>query len=333
MMMEAARDPAGAAVPRVRALGEAAFAAVVAVALFAAGSTLRLRFNPAVLICPVPLVLVAIRQGALVGLPMVGIAAAVVAAAHMPGAAALAFVLEIGVPALVLGLCLRRNVALEWTVVLGAASLCAAFLLGLGIRAGGLDGLGPAYQELRTEIDRSLQEAQLFYENLGAQGDLAAAGEAAAALRVFAGKALPGMLAAGNLLAAAAISTLAMVLGARIVGSGTPAFTWTLPEGMVWAFIGAGAAALAPWGPWRLIGLNALLVILALYFLQGLSIAGFFFRRLEFPWYIRWLAALVAVVWPPLTLLVVTGTIAVGVFDVWVGFRRLDAPRSSGTAR
>ncbi|HYB75189.1 MAG TPA: DUF2232 domain-containing protein [Candidatus Sulfotelmatobacter sp.] len=331
-MMDAAREPAGAGIPWARALGEAAFAAVVAVALFAAGSTLRLRFNPAVLICPVPMVLVAIRQGVRVGVPMVGLAAAVVAAAHMPGAAALAFVLEIGVPALVLGLCLRHNVGLEWTVVLGAASLCAAFILGLGVRAGGLDGLGPAYQEVRTEIDGNLQDAQQFYESLGAQGDLAA-GEAAGTLRVFAGRALPGLLAAGNLLAAAAISALAMVLAARTVGTGTPAFTWTLPEGMVWAFIGAGAAALAPWGPWRLLGLNALLVILALYFLQGLSIVGFFFRRLEFPWYIRWLAALVAVVWPPLTLLVVTGTIAVGVFDVWVAFRRLDAPRSSGTAR
>jgi len=216
---------------------------------------------------------------------------------------------------------------------LGAASLCAAFLVGLGVRAGGLDGMGSAYRELTAEIDRSLQEAQQFYESLGAQGDLAAAGEAAAALRVFARQALPGLLVAGNILAAAAIAVLAMMLAARTVGTGSPAFTWTLPEGMVWAFIAGGAATLAPWGPWHLIGLNALLVILALYFLQGLSIAGFFFRRLELPWYVRVLAVAIAVVWPPLTLLAVAGTIAVGLFDVWVAFRRLDVPRSPGTAR
>ncbi len=331
--MDEARAAAPAGAPWVRAVGEAAFAAVVAVALFAAGSTLKLRFNPAVLVCPVPIVLVAIRHGAWVGAPMAAFAAAVVGAAQMPGAPALAFLLEIGVPALVLGLCLRRNVALEWAVGLGAAALCGAFLVGMAIRAGGIDGIGAAYQELTAEVDRSLQEAQQFYEGLGIQGELGGAGEVAAALRPFARRALPGLLAAGNLLAAAAIAVLAMVLAARTVGTGSPAFTWTLPEGMVWAFIAAGAATLAPWRPWHLIGLNVLLVLLACYFLQGLSIAGFFFRRLELPRSLRLLAALVATVWPPLTLLAVAGTIAVGLFDVWVGFRRLDVPRSPGTAR
>ena len=160
--MDEAKGPTPAGGPWVRALGEAAFAAVVAVALFAAGSTLRLRFNPAVLVCPVPMVLVAIRQGARVGVPMVGLAAAVVAAAQMPGAAALAFVLEIGVPALVLGLCLRRNMALEWTVVLGAATLCAALVVELGFRAGGIEGVGQAYQGIVADVDRGLLQWQQF---------------------------------------------------------------------------------------------------------------------------------------------------------------------------
>lgn len=331
--MHEATVPTAAGLAWLRGLGEAAFAAVVAVALFAAGSTLRLRVNPAIFVCPVPMVLVAIRRGPWMGAGMVAFAAAVVGAAQMPGAAALTFVLEIGLPALAVGLCLRRNMALEWTVIMGAASLCAASLVGLGIRAGGLEGMGAAYQELAAEVDRSLQQAQQFYEGLGPQSDLAAAGEAAAALRVFARKALPGLMVAGNVLAAAAVAALAMVLAARTVGTGSPAFTWTLPEGMVWAFIAAAGGTLAPWDPWHRIGLNVLLVILGLYFLQGLSIAGFFFRRLDFPWYVRLLAVAIALVWPPLTLLVVAGTIAVGLFDVWVAFRRLDVPRSPGTAR
>ncbi len=329
-------EAGGAVVPRgsrLRALGEAAFAAVVAVALFAAGSSLRLRFNPAVLICPVPMVLVAIRQGVRAGVPMVAFAAAVVGAAQMPGATAPAFLVEIGVPALVLGLCLRRNVSLEWTVVLGAATLCAALVVELGVRAGGIAGLGQAYQGIVADVDRGLLQWQQFIEGLGSQGDPTGAADVAAALRALASKALPGLVGVLTILAAAAIAALAMALAARTVGTATPAFTWTLPEGMVWAFIAAAGATLAPWHPWYLIGLNALLVLMALYFLQGLSIVGFFFRRLELPWYLRWLAALVAVVWPPLTLLVVAGTIAVGLFDVWVAFRRLDVPRSSGTAR
>lgn len=317
----------------VQAAGEAAFAAVVAVAVFAAGSTLKLRFNPGALVCPVPLILVAIRHRPAVSGLMVGTAAGVLAAAEIPGASALVFLLEIGIPALLLGLCMRRNVGPEWTVLVPAAALCAAFVLGLGLRAGGIAGLGEAYREAMAELDRGLLEAQQFYEGLGAQGDLAAAAEAAAALRTFARKAFPGLVVALNILATAAISWLAMALAARTVATTMPAFSWALPEGMIWAFIAAAGAALAPWGPWHLIGLNALLVISALYFLQGLSIAGFLIRRLDLPWYVRMLAVLMVALWPPLTALAIAVIIGVGLCDVWLAFRRMNAPPSSGAAR
>lgn len=318
--------------PWPRAAGEGAFAGVVAVALFAAGATLRLPWNPAALICPVPLVLVTIRQGAGVGALMVVAAAGVLGAAQIAGASGLVFLFEVGVPALVLGLCLRRDMALERAVALGAAALCVAFVVGLGVRAGGIAGIGQAFQEVRLELDEGLHAAQQAYEKLGAPGDLAGAEEAAAALRAFTAKALPGLAAAGNLLAAALISVLSITLAARTVGTLSPAFRWELPEGMVWAFIAAGAAAAAPWRPWQQIGLNVLLVILALYLLQGLSIAGYFFRRLELPWYLRPLGMALALTWPPLTLLAVAGTIALGLLDVWVAFRRMEIPRSSGPA-
>lgn len=326
------RVPARPNWPQVAA--EAAFAAVVAVALFAVGANLKLTFNPGALVgalvCPVPLVLVTIRHGPGVGGAMVGFAAGVLAAAEIPGASGLAFLLEIGVPALLLGLCMRRNIGPEWTVLFPAAALCAAFVIELGLRPGGIAGMGEAYREAMADLDRSLLEAQQFYEGLGGQGDMAAAAEMAAGLRAFARAAYPGVVAALNILATAAVSWLAMALAARTVATAVPAFTWALPEGMIWAFIGAAAAALAPWGPWRLIGLNALLVILVLYFLQGLSIAGYFTRRLELPWYVRLLAALMVALWPPLMALAVAAIIGVGLCDVWVAFRRVGAPPSSG---
>ena len=310
-----------------RGAAEAAFAAVAAVALFAVGSTLSFPFNPALLVCSVPFVLVGIRHGPGLGALMLGLAAGVLGVA-LPGAPALEFLLLSGVPGLVLGVCMRRSIGPEWTIGLGAAALCGALALGLAIRAGGFEGFGPAYRQAVAGLDAWLLEVQQLFEALGSAGDLAGFPETIAALRHLAARALPGLVGACAVLIAAAVSVLAMVLAARTVGSATPAFTWTLPEGLIWAFIGAAGAALTPWGPWRVIGLNTLLLLLALYLLQGISIAGYWFRRLELPRYVRGLASLVVLLLPPLTVLVVAILIGVGLCDVWVSFRRLDAPRS-----
>jgi len=327
--MGAARGKEAPAGPGGRGWAEAAFAAVAAVALYAAGSTLRFPFNPAVLVCPVPLVLVAIRHGAALGGTVVALAGGVLAAAQMPGGSAMGFVLFCGLPALALGLCMRRSLSPEWTVALGAAALCAAFVLGLAVWGGGIGGVGPAFRQVAAGVDGWLLEGERVLEGLGSAGDLAGFPETLAGLRVLARRALPGLLGAGALLLAATLSALAMGLAARTVGSAPPPFAWALPEGLVWAFIGAGGATLAPWGPWRTIGLNALVVLLCLYLLQGLAIAGFFFRRLELPRSLRYLAAILAGVWPPLTVFVVAVLIGVGLCDVWVAFRRLDASRPS----
>jgi uncharacterized protein YybS (DUF2232 family) len=307
-------------------VAEAAFAAVAAVALFAAASTLPFPFNPALLVCSVPFVLVGIRHGAGLGSLMVAFAAAVLGAARIPGA--LDFVLLSGAPGLVLGVSMRRNVGPEWTIGLGAAALCASLGLGLVIRAGGIEGIGLAYRREVTGLGAWLLEVQQFFEALGSAGDLAGFPEMIAGLRGLVARALPGLVGAGAVLFSASVSGLAMALAARTVGSATPAFTWILPEGWIWAFIGAAGAGLTPWGPWRTIGLNVLLVLLALYLLQGISIAGFWLRRLELPWYVRSLAVLVVMLLPPLTVLVLAILTGVGLCDVWVSFRRLDAPRS-----
>ena len=327
--MGGAKGKEAAAGPGGRGLAEAAFAAVAAVALYAAGSTLRFPFNPAVLVCPVPLILVAIRHGATVGGTVVALAAGVLAAAQMPGGSAVGFLLFCGVPALALGLGMRRNLSPEGTVALGAAALGAAFALGLAVRGGGLDGVGLAFRQLTAGVDGWFLEAERVLEGLGSAGDLAGFPETLAALRALAQRALPGLLGSAAVLLAATLSALAMGLAARTVGSAPPPFTWALPEGLVWAFIGAAGATLAPWGPWRGIGLNALVVLLSLYLLQGLAIAGFFFRRLELPRSLRYLAVLLAGMWPPLTVFVVAVLIGVGLCDVWVAFRSLDASRPS----
>jgi uncharacterized protein YybS (DUF2232 family) len=74
------------------------------------------------------------------------------------------------------------------------------------------------------------------------------------------------------------------------------------------------------------VGLNGLIVLLGLYFLQGLSIAAFLFRRFQLPRFLATLSVILLVFQPFFTLLVA----GLGLFDVWFAFRRLSLPRPPG---
>ena len=101
--------------------------------------------------------------------------------------------------------------------------------------------------------------------------------------------AFPGLLFVGSLLTAAArLVFQAMVRRWPTQLGATPsaAFRWEMPELFVWGFIGSGLGFLTgiPW--LKAIGVNGLIIFLSLYFLHGLSIAAFLFRRFHClgPW-------------------------------------------------
>lgn len=95
---------------------------------------------------------------------------------------------------------------------------------------------------------------------------------------------------------------------------------WHASDYLVWLFLASGAALLIPIDAVSTIGLNVLLVTLAIYLLQGLAIALFWGRRLPFPLGVQWLV--VAVVFLIAGLLCVAVCTAAGLFDLWVDFRR-----------
>jgi len=95
---------------------------------------------------------------------------------------------------------------------------------------------------------------------------------------------------------------------------------WRASDYLVWVFLASGAALLVPIGLVSTIGLNVLLVTLAVYLLQGLAIVLFWGRRLPLPLGVQCLIiAVVCLIAGPLCLIVCT---AAGFFDLWVDFRR-----------
>jgi uncharacterized protein YybS (DUF2232 family) len=97
---------------------------------------------------------------------------------------------------------------------------------------------------------------------------------------------------------------------------------WKAPEALVWVAIGCALALFIPATAIKIIGLNGLLVLMMVYFFQGIAIVSFYFEKKRFPRFIRFfLYALIAL--QQLVLLVVIG---LGFFDMWVNFRRSGKP-------
>jgi uncharacterized protein YybS (DUF2232 family) len=97
---------------------------------------------------------------------------------------------------------------------------------------------------------------------------------------------------------------------------------WKAPEVLVWGVIGCGLALFIPVTVLRVTGLNGLLILMTVYFFQGIAIVSFYFEKKRFPRVIRFFFyALIA-----LQQLILLAVIGLGFFDLWVNFRRLGKP-------
>jgi len=305
------------------ATAEAVLASFLAVGFFASGSFFPVFGLVLSLLCPLPFVAVGLRHGRqtlLLALAVTTLALIVPLSAQQ----GIVFLLEFGVPAVVLEAGLRRGARSEAVVIGVAAVLAVGGVAVLALASGHWDDPVSA---IGQHLDSLLADMETLTARMGlSEGpgvtDAPTRGFRAALLAMF-----PGLLFLGSLLTAAGY---VFVLQAAIrrwpaqLGSArAAAFRWELPEPLVWAFIGSGVLFLTGMPGLKVVGLNGLIILLGLYFLQGLSIAAFLFRRFQLPRFLATLSVIVLVFQPFFTLLVA----GLGLFDVWFAFRRLSVPR------
>lgn len=94
---------------------------------------------------------------------------------------------------------------------------------------------------------------------------------------------------------------------------------WKSPEFIVWFVIASGLMVLLPVSGLRLPGINVLIVLGTVYFLQGLAIAAFYFEKWKLPLFVKGFvyALLFTLKFASMA------TVALGLFDVWFDFRKL----------
>jgi uncharacterized protein YybS (DUF2232 family) len=97
---------------------------------------------------------------------------------------------------------------------------------------------------------------------------------------------------------------------------------WKAPDKTVWFFIAGGLIALLSAGDLIYIGLNLLVICTFVYLMQGLSIIGFLFKQKKVPPFAAFIFYFLIFIQQYILLLVV----AVGLFDLWVDFRKYIKP-------
>lgn len=95
---------------------------------------------------------------------------------------------------------------------------------------------------------------------------------------------------------------------------------WKTPEYLVWIAIACGILLLIPDRAVRLMGINGIIILMTIYFFQGMAIVSFYFAKKQFPRLLRFFLYTLIAIWQVILLIVVI----LGFFDIWFNFRKVE---------
>jgi uncharacterized protein YybS (DUF2232 family) len=279
-----------------------------------------------VLLAPLPTLFYRIKLGRqpTLAIPAVGLGAMIIADGGQ--SADLFFFMALLLLGFVLGELFERRLSIEQTVLAACGvvtAVCGGALIVVGIIGGqGLIPLVNAYvvQNLKAALD--------LYQAMGmTEENIRSIAESLDHIAYVMVRILPAM----------GIMTLLVVVWANLIMAKAllirrrlpvPEFgrleCWKAPEVLVWVVITAGASLMIPHTALKLIGVNVLMVMITIYFFQGIAIVAYYFDRKGVPRPLRIFLYSLAAVQQLILLLI----IVMGFFDVWFNFRRLGTENS-----
>ncbi|MFP4040426.1 MAG: YybS family protein [Desulfosudaceae bacterium] len=222
----------------------------------------------------------------------------------------------------------EKGLPLEPTILLTGGLILLTGILGLMIYSL-TAGTGPVAL-LSTYVARNLELSLALYRDMGMpEENVRLIEQSRETIGYYLVRILPAISAAFILM-----ETWITFLGARSIfkkkGVGFPDFgalnQWQSPEYLVWGVIGSGILMLIPQPALRIIGLNLMIILMTIYFFQGIAIVSYYFDRKKWPVAPRVFVYTLIAVWHLLLLLVVS----LGFFDTWADFRRLKTSPDQG---
>lgn len=293
---------------------------------FLAASLIPLVGALLLILTPLPIVYYYFKAGRLQGFAIFFISLFLVAAVltFSGSATNLPFLLLTGSLGLFISEIFRRSYSIERTVIYPVAAvlvLWCSFIVFHSMSAG-----EDPWRLVENYIESNVQESIHFYAQLDLPTEqIDFLKENVKQIAAFFANIFPALV-----LVCASFVVWLNILAAREIfqkaGMWCPDFgdlsRWKTPERLIWLLIAAVGMLLAPITWVDVIGLNVIIVCLFAYLLQGLSIISFLFKTKNVHRTFRILCYLLIFVQQYILLLLA----AVGVFDLWVDFRKFIKP-------
>ncbi len=237
------------------------------------------------------------------------------------------FFTELIILGFILAELIEMNLAVEATVGFSAGTILIIALVSLFF-FGMLSHVG-IYQLVSNFISRNLEFSLAVYERMGISDEkIRLITNSLHDIQTVIIRILPGLTGASILF----VSWMNLLLARPLLvrkGLFFPGYgalnRWRPPETLVWGVIASGGLLLTGVQFFKLLGLNGLILLLMIYFLGGIAVVSFFFNKKNLPLLLRYfLYSLIAL--QQLFLLLV---IALGLFDTWLNFRKINIDRIS----
>ena len=281
------------------------------------------------IIVPIPLMLLVYRQGFQYGI-LAAIAAALISsfvAGHVFSGLSIIIWGFVGVA---LGLALREKFSFAKLMAVGVLSNLVVF--GLNLLLYSLIIGGNMLTDLLAMMNEALQQAAEMSQSLGVTGEALQQYEALQTfLPIVLRTGLPSLL----LVYSVSMSYINLVIGRAILkrlgDSAMPVIMpfsrWRIPGyfSLLFAFglIVTTMAQARPLPDWlQFLGLNAFLISFYSYLVAGVSLAWYYFQKMNVPVFLRVLFVFMLFSMPLVLMVLIVLTVADGVFD----FRKLNSP-------
>lgn len=223
-----------------------------------------------------------------------------------------------GIGSLLLPFFLRQQLSWDRAVLyatLGSAAATALMIL-FTVVANGINIQALIDQMVQSEVDQAMQ----IYRDTGfSDSQLQNMQQVVDGLGDFISQNFYGLYLASLLgIQSFCLLVLQRLKGSQYRISGIPFDRWRLPAGLIWLLIGAGFLVLLPIETVSFVGRNLLVVLLPLYFLQGMAVVNSFLQKKPYPPVVKGLIYLLLLIINPLPIIITCA----GVFDLWIDFRR-----------
>lgn len=271
------------------------------------------------LLIPLPILFYRLKLGRKTGILILGLTSIVMVVMLGKISIDILFFMELLLLGFVLSELIELNLSIEKTILYACSTVLFIGIVGL-LFYSNLTNTG-IYTLVSEYVEKNLKLTMAIYKDLGVpEENIYLISNSLEHIQYVLVRIVPAVVVASTLFVAWTCLLIARpILKNR--GLFYPAFgtlnLWKAPESLVWCVIGCGLMILVPSSALKMFGLNGLLILMTIYFFQGIAIVSFYLEKKHVPRLVRLLLySLIA-----LQQVVLVLVVCLGFFDIWLNLR------------